>query len=299
MEKYTYKVAIKLKKEYDNGATQRDLDRKYKIDSYWLFKKYGLKCRTSSETKTKYRKNCINLNWNFDFVNNEIQAYIIGFLLSDGSHNGSQIEFKQSLKDFELIEKLRNYFSEKLTINYYKNSCGFRISSKVACENLINLGVCKNKTHKELSIPKIPENLIRHFIRGYFDGDGSIFVCTVNKIPKYLKGNICSPTENILKEIQLELFKYNIESTINKESRKGKLMKIPSGMSICSQDMYRLFFRKKDSINKLYHYLYDDATIYLSRKKSVFEDNKIFYDNSEINSDISKGSESSYSVESE
>ena len=42
-------------------------------------------------------------------------------------------------------------------------------------EDLHNLGVVENKTYKELHIPKqIPNELIKHFIRGYFDGDGSL-----------------------------------------------------------------------------------------------------------------------------
>ena len=143
----------------------------------------------------------------------------------------------------------------------------------MACDNLSKLGLVPNKTHKELHIPNMDEQFLRHFIRGYFDGDGTIFVCTVKGIPKYLKGNICSPTENILKELQEILLKYGIESTINKEKRMGKIMRSPSGYITCSQDMYRLFFRKKASILKLYDFLYKNATIYMPRKKKIFDDN--------------------------
>lgn len=117
------------------------------------------------------------------------------------------------------------------------------------------------------------EQFLRHFIRGYFDGDGTIFVCNVKGVPKYLKGNICSPTENILKEIQDKLLKYGIESTINIEKRQGKRKRTPFGECVCKTDMYRLFFRKKDSIRKLYYFLYKDSTIYLERKKEVFDNN--------------------------
>ena len=47
-----------------------------------------------------------------------------------------------------------------------------------------------------MHIPNIPKNLIRHFIRGYFDGDGTIFMDR-----KYYKSNICSICENFLKEL--------------------------------------------------------------------------------------------------
>ena len=38
----------------------------------------------------------------------------------------------------------------------------------------MNLGFGYNKTYAELHIPNIPRELIRHFVRGYFDGDGCI-----------------------------------------------------------------------------------------------------------------------------
>ena len=111
--------------------------------------------------------------------------------------------------------------------------------------------------------------LHRDFIRGYFDGDGSIFICG----NKYLKCNICSPTIQILEDIQNILKENNIYSTINKENRIGKTLIIPTGTCIAKKDMYRLFIRRKEDIKKFYYFLYKDADIFLSRKKDKFEDN--------------------------
>lgn len=271
--KYTYELALKLKEEYDKGASQSELDVKYHLNSRQLFKKFNLKCRKPWETQELVRKNRIKLSWNFDKIELEWHAYILGFLLSDGYQNGSQIGFAQSIKDVDYITKLRDLFSKDIKLSFWKTKCSFKVSSKIACENLSKLGVTPRKTYKELSIPLMEEHLLRHFIRGYFDGDGTIFVCTVKGIPKYMKGNICSPTENILKELQSVLLKFGIESTINKENRKGKIMHTPSGPCLVTQDMYRLYFRKKDSIRKLYNFLYKDATIFMERKKKVFDDN--------------------------
>lgn len=43
--KYTYELALKLKEEYDKGASQSELDVKYNLNSNHLFKKFNLKCR--------------------------------------------------------------------------------------------------------------------------------------------------------------------------------------------------------------------------------------------------------------
>ena len=51
---------------------------------------------------------------------------------------------------------------------------GIDINSTKICNDLVNLGIGYRKTYKELHIPKIKQELVRHFIRGYFDGDGTI-----------------------------------------------------------------------------------------------------------------------------
>jgi len=57
------------------------------------------------------------------------------------------------------------------------------INSKKIVSDLINLG-CTNNKSKTITMPKIPDNLIDHFIRGYFDGDGWIII-DKNKKPAF------------------------------------------------------------------------------------------------------------------
>ena len=268
------KFALLLKQEYDSGLSIAYLDKKYNTDCYYHFKKFNIPKRTHKENllvKERLRIGRYKLNWTCDSITNETEAYIIGFMLSAG-WNGKQAGFRLKEDDKYMVERIKNYFSEEIHLKSEGKSFGFVISSNIVCRNLEKLGVVRNKTYKELSIPCMPQNLLRHFIRGYFDGDGCIFVCN-NKNNGFLKGNICSSTINILNEIQKILVDNNIECTINKELRKGKIMKVPNGEALCKNDMYRLFFRKKESILNLFHYMYDDSNIYLKRKFDKFNDN--------------------------
>lgn len=142
---------------------------------------------------------------------------------------------------------------------------------KLFVKNLSQYGIKVGKTYSELSIPSnLSIDLIPHFIRGYFDGDGSIFVCKVKGVPKYLKGNICSPTRNILEEIQEKLKIFGIDSTINLEKRSGKTIWIPSGTNetVASCDMYRLFIRKKESLkNFISWYIQMQTFFFYVRRK--------------------------------
>ena len=124
------------------------------------------------------------------------------------------------------------------------------------------------KTYTLNKIPNLPKHLYRHFIRGYFDGDGTVFMDR-----KWLRSNICSISENFLIELQGLLNDENIENRINVEIRKNKKYKVPQGVSENCMNMYRLYVSKQEALKKFYHYLYDDATIYLERKKIKFEDN--------------------------
>lgn len=87
--------------------------------------------------------------------------------------------------------------------------------------DLKNLGCERRKTYNENHIPNISENLIIHFIRGYFDGDGCVCISNKTKHYKdklyeytYLTVNIVSKTKTILEEIKDFLLNYNIITLI-------------------------------------------------------------------------------------
>jgi len=258
--------------EYNNtNISLKDLSKKYHTDAYYEFKIHNIPIRPKGVQRSLTRINCITLNWNFESIETEEQAYITGLLFADGYTSHMQIGLKLKRSDKTLLKRVKNYFSPNITIQEQSNGFGFVISSDIACKNLKQLG--KVKTGEPIHIPQMKDSLIRHFIRGYFDGDGTIFVCNNNNV-KFFKSNICCVTTSILEEFQQQLQANDICCTINKENRKGKTMRVPEGTCICTFDMYRLFIRKKDSIKKFYHYLYDNCNIYMERKRKVFEDNK-------------------------
>lgn len=266
-----------LKEEYEAGAHFEELSKKYHTDAHYAFRKFGYKGRSGEALTTwrkTHRRQCSYiLNWDCSKISKEEEAYIIGIMMADGHISGNQTGIKLKKSDKTLVEKIKNYFSEEIKLQQDENSSHFVVSSLQVCENMEKLGVLRHKTLKELHIPEMPKVLIRHFVRGYFDGDGSIFLSKVRPSNPYFKSYICSPTKNILQEIQKELALYNIESTINVERRENKVYKILGKEVISSTDMYRLFIRKKDSIERFYNYLYKDSTIYLERKFKIFNDN--------------------------
>ena len=263
-----------LEDEYNSSNISLiELSKKYHTDAGYQFKIHGIKKRTSGEQVSMTRTGYIKLNWIGKKIETEEQAYIAGLFMADGYVGKNQAGLRLKKSDKELLEKVKNYFSEEIKTQEESNSYSFVISSKQLCENFVSLGIYRNKTNKELHIPSMDTSLIRHFIRGFFDGDGSVFLCHNNGYTT-LRCSICSTTKNILESFNEVLRNHNILGTINKESRKGKYTHLIEGRIVENNlDMYRLYVRSKKCVKNLYHFFYDNSTIWLNRKREKFEEN--------------------------
>lgn len=114
----------------------------------------------------------------FETIDTEEKAYWLGFLYADGSvgSKDNRIELGLAEKDLKQIEKFRDFIGVMNKISYRPQTKSYRYSFKsIPCKvDLIKQG-CVPKKSLILKFPteeQVPKNLIRHFIRGYFDGDG-------------------------------------------------------------------------------------------------------------------------------
>jgi hypothetical protein len=139
-----------------------------------------------------------NLNEYFFDELTENSSYWLGFLFADGSvrmKDGKSGELRLKLKDTDKshIEKfLKDIECEKpikCGIDNKSKYCSVTVYSNLLINRLFNLGCVNNKTQK-IRLPKLDESLIPHFIRGYFDGDGSI--SKVKNRPNSFSVTICS-----------------------------------------------------------------------------------------------------------
>jgi len=138
--------------------------------------------------------------FNEEFFNNlnEKSSYWLGFLYADGytrMKDGKSGELKIKLKDTDKghIEKFLNDINcnkpIKCGVDGKSKFCQVTIYSNLMVNKLFELGCVNNKTQK-IRLPKLDEPLMSHFIRGYFDGDGSI--SKVKNRPNSFVVSICS-----------------------------------------------------------------------------------------------------------
>ena len=204
---------------------------------------------------------------NKDFFKNwtSNMAYVLGFFAADGNiirtkNGGFYISFYSSDKDL-LLSILESMDSEhKLSQRKSESVYRFQIGSKEMFNDLILLSFIPNKV-KRMKLPIIPKKFTRHFIRGYFDGDGNVWSGIINRSrknpTKVLQVAFTSSSKQFL-EALLTLLK--IEG-IN----GGSLFKV--NKKNCS----RLMFSTLDAL-KLYEIMYNVRDeLYLARKKLVFE----------------------------
>lgn len=172
IDKKTEKIIIKL---YTQGFVMEDIAHKFNISSSSV-----MRVLTRNNINTRHSK---RYSFKEDIVDNGINtpelAWMFGLWLSDG--NCFDLGIKIGMCDKDVIEKLKIIFETTSPIRLltkenpkHKNMYLLSICSKELADKFTKLGCMPNKTHI-LTFPKhIPKHLISHFIRGVWDGDGSI-----------------------------------------------------------------------------------------------------------------------------
>ncbi len=252
----TKKDIKKMIEEYKQGDSTCVLGRRYNVSNvaiYNLLKRRNIPMRTPSQSKQEYK---INENF-FDIIDTEEKAYWLGFICADGYLNfkRNSLSIGLSKKDKNQLNKLRLSLDSNHPINEYTYTYSDFVRLYIGNVHIINSlkkYINSNKTFS-LLFPNLQKNLEQHFIRGYFDGDGCV---TGNrKNPQF------SLTSNqyFLEELKKRLISSGLNNTKNEIRHKKQ------------KSIQTLRYCGINNIKKIYKYLYNNSTIYMERKKNVFE----------------------------
>lgn len=214
-----------------------------------------LKCNNIKVKKTK--KYSFNENY-FEKIDTEEKAYWLGFIYADGNVYKNTVCLKLGKKDKYHLTKFKNNLNATYKIESKNEGQAYRIllSSKKLCYDLKKHGVVPNK-HDKLIFPNISDNLIRHFIRGFFDGDG--WIC-FSKNKFYLSFSSCS-SEIIL----------SIRKIIKNNFKKDGSFFVRKYNQFNWKDVFQLSYAAKEDVHKVLNYMYHDVNIYLDRKYNLFK----------------------------
>lgn len=235
------------------------------------------------------RLNKLNHSY-FDVIDTEYKAYILGFIFADGcivdNFNGRQkslrIEIIETdgyillplIKDIQNKDSYRYKYAPSAIAKGHSPKACVSINSDQLCEKIINLGCKINKTTLGLDFPNIDKDLIRHFIRGFFDGDGCITSnLTKNTYTRVSTKKLKNPFSPKLRKrvylvnTDLQFLQdviFNIESEVPFE---GKLQ---WSYKINNVRVHKVGIEHQKDVQKVQDYLYKDATIFLKRKFDKF-----------------------------
>lgn len=195
--------------------------------------------------------------------------YIMGLIWSDGNLNKEETRITIGLKDLSLIEILYPIFSDtskrKIYVNQiYRNNKEFYSyviinNNKNTIEYFKTKGLIPAKS-SIIEYPSIPQEYQHDFIRGVFDGDGSVYISSKYKDKNYLGVTIVSGSKNFLIDLQKQLIFNHIECNLLKDSRP-------------ENHTYLLKIYKQQSIVKFFNYIYKNSSICLQRKLNIFMNN--------------------------
>lgn len=242
----------KILELYNQGKNGNEITEILKLPIgyvYKIIKKEGI-TRTMSEAKRIYT---IDENV-FDNIDSEEKAYWLGFLFADGYNHEERGTITLTLQnlDMDTLEKFRQFLKTDKPIGRNNDmSSKVVIESKHMSKCLSDLGVVQRKTHV-LTFPDLREDLINHFIRGYFDGDGCI---TYGKeLSRDCSVSLVS-TKQFLEKVEE---KVPIKFYWSKRHKDR------------DNDIRTIMTSGTPKIIKIYHYLYNNSNIHMDRKKNKF-----------------------------
>ncbi len=192
-------------------------------------------------------------------------AYVLGFIGADGNicHSGRAHTLHIACDDKDVIEKIRGVLDYKgpIHLKYRPNgkiSYSLRICDPIIFNDLNKLGVTERKS-LTFTPPKIPAEFIRHFIRGYFDGDGSVSVRNI-KYPSKLTVSIYTASIHMA---------YYLHKTLLLSLGDIYQGNILTYLAHQKTPYYTIHLGHKGSV-KLFTYMYTNTTLYLERKYQKF-----------------------------
>lgn len=218
-------------------------------------------------------------------------AWVLGLIFTDGNlQNTPSRGLRVSIHsiDLEMLEKVRSLLksSRKITkrqqsYDKSKHIYNFDFYRAEMRKDLVSFGLTERKS-LTMEFPNVPDAFKRHFIRGCWDGDGSVFISQGRLRASYVCGS-----KAFIQKLVDELYKAGIHrqkifmtTSEALDSTKNLRAKYPTHHyplkihvdNRLKAPSYSIKIDSRENLIKLYNYFYDgvDESMFLRRKFFVF-----------------------------
>ncbi len=250
--------------------------KEFNLKRSWLYCNLRKLKIDTSRHKESFRKHSIKYKIDetiFEKIDSPNKAYLLGLLYSDGTMYKNRKQVRLKLTDVDLLETVNKFLNYDKPLLYYKRAqpqhkdfAQIIICNEKIYDDLINLGCIRNKSYNKTFPEFMKTNpFLFDFIRGYFDGNGSIYLFEKSnkrqgevKIVSTL--NFATELFNIFKNL-------NIVCYVDRDKRTDERI-----------GQFRI--RKASEIIKFSNLIYKDllTKIFLDRKFIKFKELKTYYD---------------------
>lgn len=283
---------------YEHKKSLEDIAKEYgcsRVAIMKIMKKYGLVRRTQSKARIEAIKKGKFERFEYHEINEKYfgkwspqMAWVLGLLFTDGTIDKTRVAIHSI--DLDLLEKIKKLLNSsnpiaKRSQSYDKSKhiYEFGFYRENMRGDLNKLGLQERKS-LNMIFPKVPEEYIRHFVRGCWDGDGSVFLDKGKIVASYISGSK-KFIERLVQELhKIGIFRRGPSYRLEKSGRRVRLpitnetqAKYPNGKFPLTTHMkninaYYIKIQARENVEKLYHYFYDgvDESMYLTRKYNVF-----------------------------
>ena len=207
----------------------------------------------------------------FETIDSQDKAYWLGFLASDGNvylpHKNGQAHISLSLNvlDAEILQFFAEDIDTQKPVKKSERVASLVVTSDKMAEDLGKHGVFPRKTYS-MSFPpaEVPVDFIPHYLRGYFDGDGTISKKIDRQRPSHVYigyAGFCDHLEQIRSFMEAS---YGIKSSVRQDKRNNKYS--------TNNPFGELILTNKYSRTSFLNMIYKDARRFLPRKKELADE---------------------------
>lgn len=201
-----------------------------------------------------------NPNTNGDYfkkIDNENKAYLLGYITADGSVTGKVLRLECVERDRELIDFAVKEIcpTAKVSVSEREgrnNTVYSYLGSVDIVNDLKKYHVIKGKQGANLPMPELDSDLIRHFVRGYFDGDGTV----------YRRGN--RPSVSFCAD---EIFANQLSELFGEIGIRSSVI----DMRKYGSNIFHVRVDNNASTYRLFSYMYDASNFKLDRKYKKYK----------------------------
>lgn len=211
-----------------------------------------------------------HINKDFFKIWTDEMSYVLGYIVADGciikrANREKSYILNITSVDHDHLRKINKAMDSDYAIGAKANSTGkicyqISVTNREICESLLELGVIPKKTNRNISII-VPEEFSASYIRGFFDGDGSVYIYNVNGTSQ-IKASLAGNNKGLIEYFNHSIC-YNIDIPLKRIQERKPVGNRKKGYAVT-------FYI--DDCEKLAKFMYSDNTeLHLERKFKIFE----------------------------